>query len=260
MMSRAVSSPAILYRTSDTALNLMINCQNRKNIWNNCPDGGRRMRQGIKIVLKNRFGRKIEKMKDKGKIRDSILSAAAGLFEQYGYEKTTMDEIAAASHKAKASIYYHFDSKIDIFKAVLRQEMEDVIRHMSEIVGKYPEQKSQITAYLKARTDAIRYARVFYRHIMSLYMDRSGEVKEAMEEARKIFDDWEYGYFVQACNKGRETGILSKAVQPEAFGNTMLVILKGLEIQFKNYEDQEALRSTYDAIIDILVTNNFRQE
>ena len=207
-------------------------------------------------------------MKNKSKIRDSILSAAASLFEQYGYEKTTMDEIAAASHKAKASIYYHFDSKIDIFKAVLRQEMEYVIRHMSEIVGKYPEQKSQITAYLKARTDAIRYARVFYRHIMSLYMDRSGEVKEAMEEARKIFDDWEYGYFVdweygyfvQACNKGRETGILSKAVQPEAFGNTMLVILKGLEIQFKNYEDQEALRSTYDAIIDILVTNNFRQE
>ena len=132
MMSRAVSSPAILYRTSDTALNLMINCQNRKNIWNNCPDSGRRKRQGIKIVPKNRFGRKIEKMKDKSKIRDSILSAAASLFEQYGYEKTTMDEIAAASHKAKASIYYHFDSKIDIFKAVLRQEME-YVRNMTRL-------------------------------------------------------------------------------------------------------------------------------
>lgn len=199
-------------------------------------------------------------MKDKEKIRNDITSAASRLFEKYGYEKTSVDEIALSVHKAKASIYYHFDSKLDIFKSVLRQEMHDVIRCMTEVIEMYPDPKSQMTAYMKARIDAIRRAKVFFSYIMSPYAEGTGEVKDAVEEARRILDEWEYGYFVQACNNGRETGILSKAVQPEAFGNTMLVILKGLEIQFKNYEDQEALRSTYDAIIDILMTNNFRQE
>lgn len=196
-------------------------------------------------------------MKDKEKIRNSIISAAAGLFEKYGYEKTSVDEIAAAAHKAKASVYYHFDSKLGIFKSVLRQEMADIIRRMTEVIDAHPEQKEQLIAYMKARIDVIGYAKVFYSYIMAPYLEKSGEVKEAVEEARNILDDWEYTYFVTACNNGREAGILSEAVEPDAFGKTMLVILKGLELQFKSYEDRKALRKTYDAMVDLLISRNF---
>ena len=51
-------------------------------------------------------------MKDQEKIRGSIMSAASVLFEKYGYEKTSMDEIASASRKAKATIYYYFRNSI----------------------------------------------------------------------------------------------------------------------------------------------------
>lgn len=50
-------------------------------------------------------------MKDIGKVRESIITAAAALFERYGYEKSSMDEIARGAHRAKTSIYYHFKSK-----------------------------------------------------------------------------------------------------------------------------------------------------
>ena len=87
-------------------------------------------------------------MKDLQKIRNSILAAASPLFEKYGYEKTSMDEIASSAHKAKASIYYHFESKLDIFRAVLKQEMDTVIGSLTDIFGANPDPSEQLTAYL----------------------------------------------------------------------------------------------------------------
>lgn len=196
-------------------------------------------------------------MKDLEKIRNSILSAASSLFEKYGYEKTSMDEIAAAAHKAKASIYYHFSGKLEIFRAVLIQEMEEVIKRLTEAIDAAPDPRTRLIAYLKSRMEVILNAKVLMKYLMFQYMEGTGEVKEAVMEARKKLDDWEYGYFVDACNEGRKNGILSDAVKPDAFGKTMIVILKGLEIQFSNYEDRDAMRSTYDAMVEILVTNNF---
>lgn len=196
-------------------------------------------------------------MKDLQKIRNSILAAASPLFEKYGYEKTSMDEIASSAHKAKASIYYHFESKLDIFRAVLKQEMDTVIGRLTDIIGANPDPREQLIAYLKSRMEVILQAGVFMHYIMTQYIEGSGDVKEAISEARKTLDDWEYRYFTDACNNGKQTGILSDAVKPDAFAKTMLVILKGLEIQYSIYEDREAMRSTYDAMVEILVTNNF---
>ena len=155
-------------------------------------------------------------MKNKEKIRNAILSAASSLFERFGYEKTSMEEIAEAIHKAKASIYYHFPSKLDIFREVLRKEMEGVITSQENIISSNPDPSSQLIAYLKSRMEVIFSAKVFMHYIMSPYLEGQSEVKEAIEEARKTLDGWEYGYFVDACNKGREAGILSEAVKPDA--------------------------------------------
>ena len=47
-----------------------------------------------------------------GKTRKSILEVAKALFEKFGYDKTSMNDIALHSHKAKGSLYYNFNSKM----------------------------------------------------------------------------------------------------------------------------------------------------
>lgn len=199
-------------------------------------------------------------MKDQEKIRGSIMSAASVLFEKYGYEKTSMDEIASASRKAKATIYYYFRNKLEIFRAVLEQEMQKVIGNQRQVITAITDTNAQIAQYLKSRMDIIREAKVYRHYIMSAYVEGTGEVKEAVMHAREILDEWEYRYFTGICTKGRELGILSEDVKPDAFAMSMLALLKGLEIQFINYEDAEAMRSTYNAMVEILVTNNFNKE
>ncbi|HEY0163407.1 MAG TPA: TetR/AcrR family transcriptional regulator [Edaphobacter sp.] len=49
---------------------------------------------------------------------ESVLLAAIDLFARYGYRKTSIDDIAAAANVAKRTVYLHFESKADVFRAM----------------------------------------------------------------------------------------------------------------------------------------------
>lgn len=51
-----------------------------------------------------------------------ILDAAAQLIIHYGYDKTSVSEIAEAAGISKGAIYLHFTSKEELFTALLRRE------------------------------------------------------------------------------------------------------------------------------------------
>lgn len=49
------------------------------------------------------------------KNRKAILVAARRSFEQFGFSKTTIDDIAKASKRSKSALFYYFDSKETLF-------------------------------------------------------------------------------------------------------------------------------------------------
>lgn len=197
-------------------------------------------------------------MKDIEKVRESILDSASYLFSMFGYEKTTVDEIAKRAHKAKASVYYHFAGKIDIFKAVLENEFAVVRDRLSAIRDKYPEINGcQLAEYLMERMRLLSGTDVYKRYVLSSFMYGTGEMTETVDSIRESFDEWEYDYYRYVCIKGKGLGIFPDAVKPEAFGRMMVVLLKGLEIQFFHSEDYETLRSTYEAMVEMLIFRNF---
>jgi TetR/AcrR family acrAB operon transcriptional repressor len=52
-----------------------------------------------------------------------ILDAAAELFVHYGYDKTTVSDIARQAGVSKGAIYLHFKSKDELFEALLMREL-----------------------------------------------------------------------------------------------------------------------------------------
>jgi len=58
--------------------------------------------------------------------RAAILDAALRLFGQYGYKRTSIDDIAAEADIAKGSIYLSFASKEEIFRALC----EDIVQRI----------------------------------------------------------------------------------------------------------------------------------
>jgi len=55
-------------------------------------------------------------------VRAEIISAGQRLFQKYGLDKTTMEDIAREAGKGKSTLYYYFKSKEDIFYAVAHKE------------------------------------------------------------------------------------------------------------------------------------------
>jgi len=58
--------------------------------------------------------------------RALILDAAGRLFGERGFDRTRLDDVAAASGVTKPILYRHFDGKQDLYLALLRRHRDDL--------------------------------------------------------------------------------------------------------------------------------------
>lgn len=58
--------------------------------------------------------------------REAIVSAAARLFAEHGFESTTAAQIARAAGISPGSVFYYFDGKRALFRAVFEQDLTQV--------------------------------------------------------------------------------------------------------------------------------------
>lgn len=72
----------------------------------------------------------IRKTKKK-KTRQAILQAAVKLFQEKGFEKTSVEELALASGIGKGTIYGYFQTKSDILKALYEDKLERMHRELT---------------------------------------------------------------------------------------------------------------------------------
>jgi AcrR family transcriptional regulator len=78
----------------------------------------------------------------KGMIRrDRVLAAAAVLFARWGFDKTSVDDIAREAGISKGAVYLEFPGKEELFRAVLYRElgrhMEDWLRRFEADPGEW---------------------------------------------------------------------------------------------------------------------------
>jgi AcrR family transcriptional regulator len=64
-----------------------------------------------------------------------ILSAALASFAEHGFAATRLDEVAARAGVTKGTLYLYFDSKEDLFKAVVRQELVPSLERAEAMVA-----------------------------------------------------------------------------------------------------------------------------
>ncbi len=71
--------------------------------------------------------------------RPSELTAAAlELFVEKGFAATRLDEIAARAGVSKGTLYLYFDSKEELFKAVIRDSLLPALAQGEELLNGYP--------------------------------------------------------------------------------------------------------------------------
>jgi AcrR family transcriptional regulator len=68
--------------------------------------------------------------------QSEIITAARKVFAEKGYVAATVDEIAQRANLAKGTIYVYFDSKEQIYNAVMSDDLETLRRLTLEKIRK----------------------------------------------------------------------------------------------------------------------------
>lgn len=126
-----------------------------------------------------------------GGTKQAIRDAAVELFTNKGFEQTSLREVADAVGITKASLYYHYASKLDLLLAII----DPVIDHMRSVVediDAVPYNPEGIRAVLRA------YVRGMVRHrdagamcmrdtvaIVNAMADRYPDVAESTRQLRR---------------------------------------------------------------------------
>lgn len=75
------------------------------------------------------------KLKERKVRQDLILDAALQVFKKKGIEGSTMDEIALEADFGKATLYYYFKSKEDVFSAILKNGWKDLWANLEPVIS-----------------------------------------------------------------------------------------------------------------------------
>ena len=90
--------------------------------------------------------------------QDEILIAAFSQFKQYGFRKTSMEDIAQATGISRASLYTHFENKEEIFKSACIAINDQSLDEVAQIL-KGTEKPASKTSPLVVRMEAALMAR-----------------------------------------------------------------------------------------------------
>lgn len=92
--------------------------------------------------------------------RGQILAAATRAFARTGYAATSLDDVATEAGISRVILYRHFDSKNDLYRAVL----DGVCNRLTETVGADDFTDDSIPALVRAAADDPDGFRLLFRH------------------------------------------------------------------------------------------------
>lgn len=82
--------------------------------------------------------------------RERLLVAAAEEFAAHGFAGGNVDRIAAAARLNKAMIYYHFKSKAELYREILRDMFAAVEARVKDTAGSTKPPEDKIRAFVEA--------------------------------------------------------------------------------------------------------------
>ncbi len=87
-------------------------------------------------------------------IRDQVVAAATAHFGHYGYEKTTVSDLAKSIGFSKAYIYKFFDSKQAIGEVICANRLDMIMTIVNAAIDDSPTASEKLRRMLKALTEA----------------------------------------------------------------------------------------------------------
>jgi AcrR family transcriptional regulator len=117
-------------------------------------------------------------------IQQEILKAAIRLYQKFGPNGFTMDDLAAATGRSRTSLYYYYNNRDEIYQAVMDKIARDMTAEIREAVTAVETLREKIFAFCHTKLKASEeWKKVFKAMIAS--MDAEEQSKHA-----KVMYNW----------------------------------------------------------------------
>lgn len=175
-----------------------------------------------------------------------IQNAAIKLFVQFGFAKTTLDDIAESVGMKKASLYYYYNSKEELFRDVVGTVTGKFLEQLENEVANEKNVKSKLTKFITLHLD-------YFEQMMNLHnvsISASLEFKPLIDQFYKEFYAKRLNIISKIINNGVENGEL-KDCDTEKVSCTIFSVFESLgmlalqrsklrgEVDFKKLEDDQ---------------------
>jgi len=155
--------------------------------------------------------------------RDLILTLAKKRFERFGFNKTTVDEIARDAGISKRTLYQEFESKGKILEELFMYEALSVRKAILNQLSKINEPAEKLQTY-------IRLAKKYLDQnpfIVSVLHDESGFFKPFLQDKPHLVETGIEEIFATVLREGMEKGTFRR-MDEKVVGNCLFLLFKEL--------------------------------
>ncbi len=155
------------------------------------------------------------KERDKERRREEILDAAQKVFVEKGLTTATVDDIAMAAELSKGTLYLYFESKEDIYVALMMRGLRLLYTMFDEIISAEESVVKTLHMMEGAYTDFFNSQRNYFRMLDSAY--RPNVHREVSEEMRRTYTiesrkNWEQ--IIELFNRGVREKMIRDDINP----------------------------------------------
>jgi len=188
-----------------------------------------------------------EKLKEK---ELAILKAARQRFAHYGYSKVTVDEIAADVEMGKASLYYYFPTKENLFQVVIFQEQDEFANEIEKMLKNETCAEDKLLQYVDLR---LKY---FHKllNLGALSFYSFIEKKSQFKQYYQLFEERELQLLTKIFEEGKKKNEFKRNVD-EKLITVLLHILQGLRLRtLKSIQGQKIETKIYKELKEEMLT------
>ena len=136
------------------------------------------------------------------KTRQKLVDIARQLFAKKGIEGTTMNDVAVASGKGRRTLYTYFNSKEELYYAVIEGELERLSDKLDEVAAKKTKPLDKIIELIYTHLSMIKETVVRNGNLRAEFFRNIWMV----EKVRKKFDEDEIDLFRKVYADGKADG------------------------------------------------------
>jgi AcrR family transcriptional regulator len=164
--------------------------------------------------------------------KKAIMQTALELFDQYGFDKVTVTEIAERAHVSKVSIYNFFESKENLRRIIVKNLLDESVERIKGLIEKEGGFIDKIEEYIQIRTW------YYGKYSLRFFFD----AVENDPELRQYFDDFNAAnkrLVMEFIEKGKRSGVFT----PDASDSAIEICID--MIQTYLFHDRE-IRSRFE--------------